>query len=365
MKEPRRAEDGGKAPQQEEKPSATGGDAGRGGAALCAQAVWDRGYEAEALEMAKADDPLRLWLEARLGGAEGGGGCCLELGCFPGRYLAVLGRLGYEVHGVDLTPRTDTELAPWLAGLGCRVGTIERGDFFSVPTVPPSPISPMHPIPLAPTPSIPPPPSPLLPAAPSPPSLEPCSIAYPPSSLRAGCGYDVVCSFGVIEHFADWRTFLERQASLVAPGGRLVVTAPNFRGWLQHGLHRALDRENLERHCLEAMRPDAWAAHLAAQGWEVLEWGGLGRFDFWAGEARRGPLGGAALWLVRSLRGAAARILPVDTLWCCPHVRLLARRLTPGARRGPFRAPPARADKEYSNPRGGSNADRGAGAGGR
>lgn len=288
MKERRRAEDGGRAPRQEEKPSATGGDAGRGGTALCAQAVWDRGYEAEALEMAKADDPLRLWLEARLGGL--GGGRCLELGCFPGRYLAVLGRLGFEVHGVDLTPRTDTELAPWLAGLGCRVGAIERGDFFSVPAMP----APLR--------------------------------ASPPSSSHPGSGYDVVCSFGVIEHFAEWRTFLDRQAALVAPGGRLVVTAPNFRGWLQHGLHRALDRENLERHCLDAMRPDAWAAHLAARGWEVLEWGGLGRFDFWAGDARRGPLGEAALWLVRSLRGAAARILPVDTLWCCPHVRLLARR---------------------------------------
>ena len=238
----------------------------------CTQAVWDRSYETHALAAAATDDPLRRWLESRMRGHRGS---CLELGCFPGRFLAVMGELGFELHGVDLTPRVATDLVPWLAGRGHRLGRFARADLFRYP--------------------------------------------YPQR-------YDVVCSFGVIEHFADWPAFLSHQAGLVAPGGIIVVTAPNFRGFVQRALHRWLDRENYDRHCLAAMRPAAWAAHLAGRGWTVLEHGGLGAFDFWVEPAERGPPARAALWLASTLRRPAARILPADASWCSPYLRLIARR---------------------------------------
>lgn len=240
---------------------------------LCEQNVWDSGYEAYVLAAAAAGDPLRLWIEKHFRGRAGGS--CLELGCFPGRYLAVFGELGFELNGIDLTPRTDVDLAPWLTAMGHKVGGIVRDDFFK------------H---------------------------------------RHGRTYDVVCSFGVIEHFANWPEFLALQASLVAPGGTIVISAPNFRGGLQHALHRWFDRRNLDRHCLDAMRPDAWAAQLAAEGWSIVEQGGLGRFDFWVETARRGLGGRAALAVAESLRKPAACILPSDTLWCCPYLRFIARR---------------------------------------
>lgn len=240
--------------------------------ALGTQDEWDRSYERYPLDAAGPDDPLRQWLEARF---RGGRGTCLELGCFPGRFLAVLGELGYEVHGIDRTPRTAAELAPWLAGRGHRVGEFVQADFFT------------H---------------------------------------QFARQYDVVCSFGVIEHFVDWASFLDRQAALVAPGGRLVVTAPNFRGWLQRGIHRWLDQANYARHCVDAMRPAAWAAHLAARGWEVIEHGGLGQFEYWVDPAERGPWQRAGLRLVDKLQGPLRRFAPAGSLWCCPYLRLLARR---------------------------------------
>lgn len=239
---------------------------------LCAQAVWDRSYEQHTLAAAGPEDPLRRWIEDRF---RGRGGACLELGCFPGRFIAVFGELGFELHGVDLTPRTETELGPWLAARGHRVGQFVRADFFTHP--------------------------------------------YPRQ-------YDVVCSFGVIEHFPDWPAFLAHQASLVAPGGWLVVTAPNFRGWLQRGLHRFLDRPNYDRHCVDAMRPAAWAAELTRRGWTVLEHGGLGKFEYWVEPGDRGPWVRAGLRLAAELRGPATRFLPADALWCCPYLRLLAQR---------------------------------------
>jgi hypothetical protein len=80
-----------------------------------AQSHWDGGYENLALAPATANDPIRRMLGAILPHASLS---CLELGCYPGRYLSVLGALGYELHGVDLTPMVDTKLQFWLSALG-------------------------------------------------------------------------------------------------------------------------------------------------------------------------------------------------------------------------------------------------------
>lgn len=240
--------------------------------ALGTQEQWDRSYERHPFAAAGPEDPLRRWIEERF---RGGGGSCLELGCFPGRFLAVFGELGYELHGIDQTPRTATELAPWLADRGHRLGDFVAGDFFQ------------H---------------------------------------RFARSYDVVGSFGVIEHYVDWPAFLELQASLVAPGGTMVITAPNFRGWLQRGIHRWLDRPNYERHCLDAMRPEGWAEWLAHRGWEVREHGGLGAFEYWVEPGERGAWERAGLRFVDRLQGPLRRLAPAGARWCCPYLGLIARR---------------------------------------
>ena len=138
--------------------------------------------------------------------------------------------------------------------------------------------------------------------------------------------YDLVCSFGLIEHFSNWREAVARQAELVAPGGYLAVSTPNFRGSLQHFLHRYLDKENLSRHNLDAMDPDGWAAVVREMGWEVIECGGLGRFDFWVGDQSRNIGQRAAVKLVRISKGLLGRVLPKGWRAAAPHYRLLARR---------------------------------------
>jgi 2-polyprenyl-6-hydroxyphenyl methylase/3-demethylubiquinone-9 3-methyltransferase len=41
--------------------------------------------------------------------------------------------------------------------------------------------------------------------------------------------FDLVCSFGVVEHFTDLGRILPSIARLVAPGGMLVTTVPNLK----------------------------------------------------------------------------------------------------------------------------------------
>lgn len=65
--------------------------------------------------------------------------------------------------------------------------------------------------------------------------------------------YDVVASFGFIEHFDNTREILSKHVDLVEPGGYLILTLPNFR-FLQYFYHSYFDKPNLEIHNLDAMR---------------------------------------------------------------------------------------------------------------
>ena len=68
--------------------------------------------------------------------------------------------------------------------------------------------------------------------------------------------FDLVYSNGLIEHFSDPVPALRAHTELVRPGGRLLVTVPNYTGiyrWLQ----ARFDPENLAIHNLDIMSPEA------------------------------------------------------------------------------------------------------------
>lgn len=183
--------------------------------------------------------------------------------------------MGFELNGVDLNPHVELKLAPWLRERGHRVGQIKRADAF------PETVS-QH--------------------------------------------YDLVCSFGLLEHFENWREVLAQHVKRVAPGGWLAVTTPNFRGWAQHFLHAKLDAENLGRHNIDAMCPHLWAEEVTRLGMTVHEYGALGRFDFWAGPQPRSGSQQAALRLLIKLRGSIKKLAPRDSLSFAPYLKLLAQR---------------------------------------
>ena len=76
--------------------------------------------------------------------------------------------------------------------------------------------------------------------------------------------FDLVYSFGFIEHFNDWPGMIRRHAELVAEGGYLFLTTPYFRK-LQYALHWLLDTPNLRQHNVHAMdhRPGAGSSRRA------------------------------------------------------------------------------------------------------
>lgn len=72
------------------------------------------------------------------------------------------------------------------------------------------------------------------------------------TTYESGDRYDVVASFGVLEHFPDPDRAIRRQAALVARGGYLVVEMPNLR-YANGVLYRLFAPALLRSHNLAAM----------------------------------------------------------------------------------------------------------------
>jgi 2-polyprenyl-3-methyl-5-hydroxy-6-metoxy-1,4-benzoquinol methylase len=92
--------------------------------------------------------------------------------------------------------------------------------------------------------------------------------------------FDVVCSFGFLEHFTNTEEIIEKHLSLLRPNGHLLITIPNFRGI--NGLVQWLfDRENLKKHNLKAMNTKKLKYILSEQKVKSYEIGYFGGAHVW------------------------------------------------------------------------------------
>lgn len=157
-------------------------------------------------------------------------GNCIEIGSFPSNYLPILGKLGYTLNGIDFHPLNMSIIPKWLLNEGFSVDKFYSSDFFN---------------------------------------------------FENSNAYDVVVSFGFIEHFKDFIHVIHKHTDLVKQNGYLVITVPNFQGFFQYILHFLFDRENLKRHNLSAMKPLQWKNYLLQNGFEILYVGYFGNFWFW------------------------------------------------------------------------------------
>ncbi len=203
------------------------------------------------------------------------GGECFEVGCFPGNFLIYLGRrFGYRVSGIDATPQVETRMRDYLEGNGVEVGELFRGNFLEF-------------------------------VAPKP--------------------YEVVCSFGFVEHFYNFEEIIKLHIKLTKESGTLILSCPNFRG-LQYWLHRAFDSVNLRRHVLEAMDLDRWRRVLEANGMEVVHQGYYRTADFWVEAEPRSPIARASTARIRRLFQAVDRRLSWPNPMTSPYMISISKK---------------------------------------
>lgn len=155
------------------------------------------------------------------------GATVIEAGCAPAKWLAFYAeRFGARVAGIEYSAQGAALSRENLRLCGVQDAEIVEGDFFEVP----------------------------------------------PS------GHDLVLSLGFIEHFDDLEAAFARHVAFLAPGGRLVIGVPNYRG--ANGLvQRWADPAHLALHNTDAMRPDWLRAVGPRNGLTTEHVGYLGGFD--------------------------------------------------------------------------------------
>lgn len=159
---------------------------------------------------------------------------CLEIGCVPGRFLAYLAKnFGYFPEGIDYVEKTEEITGETLRNNGINDFVLYEADF---------------------------------------------------TKWKIPKQYDLVCSFGFIEHFTGElnEKVIRKHVDLAKPGGTIIIDIPNFN-YCQYLFHYVLDRENLSGHNIEimnlryfrnlAVRHNLKIAHLGYCGGLFNYWG--------------------------------------------------------------------------------------------
>jgi len=129
----------------------------------------------------------------------------------------------------------------------------------------------------------------------------------------SGLHFDVVSSFGFIEHFVDYETIIERHIEMVNPAGYLILSVPHFWG-LQGILRRVLFNKSamneLDRvHNHRIMKLSVLERYLKKSGLSILFSGYVMGCNFWI-PADSHKIRPEMRWLAHLLAGLNKKILP-------------------------------------------------------
>jgi SAM-dependent methyltransferase len=200
---------------------------------------------------------------------------CIEIGAYPCRYLGIFGELGYELNGIDTTEKIESdELKNWMVKNNWNFNILEKINFLKFDT------------------------------------------KYT---------FNIVCSFGFIEHFKNWPEIIIKHTKLLKIGGYLIIETPNFAGFFQRVFHILVDYENYKRHVIGSMNPKKWAAVLE-KDYEIIYAGYFGKFSFWYENSKLNIIQKAIIKCF-SIMGRILKKMPYCRLYS-PYCGLIAKKLS-------------------------------------
>lgn len=153
----------------------------------------------------------RCLVETLKNNLSGIGGEVLEVGCAPGKWLDFMAKeFGLKPNGIEYSEAGVNATLRNFQLIGLDPGTFLAGDFFQ---------------------------------------------------MKPDRQFDVVMSFGFIEHFTNADEVVKLHLLWLKPGGTLILGVPNFRG-IYFPIQRILDKELLDKHNLNIMNLE-YFAHLS------------------------------------------------------------------------------------------------------
>lgn len=236
------------------------------------QKYWNNSYEKYKLQRLPRSDPtlklIKKYIPTVKNDAQ-----AFEIGCYPGRFLVEIGQKGYTLNGCDLAPQISTRLSKWLLNNNCKVNKLYNKSYIHF----------------------------------------------------VGEKYDLVASFGFIEHFENYEEVFLQQCGMVRNGGILLIQFPNFRGLIQWVLHRCFDKDNLFNHVIQAMDLKRYKKILPST-FKLIYCSYYGNFDFWIDDymQRNGKIKKRLIKLFQKT-SKLWKILPDSSLYS-PYGMLIARK---------------------------------------
>lgn len=139
-------------------------------------------------------------------------------------------------------------------------------------------------------------------------------------------GYDIVSSFGLIEHFTDLEDIIARHLNFLNPGGTLFITLPNFcgvNGWVQ----RNFDPENYSKHHISSMNLDLLHEIAEKLGLETIKTSYFGGFSIWLENRDQQSVLTKAFIKTIWLAGKVwSKVFPFESKALSPYIFLQARK---------------------------------------
>jgi 2-polyprenyl-3-methyl-5-hydroxy-6-metoxy-1,4-benzoquinol methylase len=142
--------------------------------------------------------------------------------------------------------------------------------------------------------------------------------------------FDIVCSFGFIEHFEDMEKVIAAHARLLKPGGLLIVTMPNMAR-LQYIFHWLIDRENLAKHNTKIMNLRAIRNALKGLNFEIKHLNYYRTFGFWTARKEMKTWERVVNWIISFCGRAIIKIFGKNrpNSMLSPHIVCIARSIAP------------------------------------
>lgn len=138
--------------------------------------------------------------------------------------------------------------------------------------------------------------------------------------------FDMVSSFGLIEHFSDTKDIIFRHIRFLKPGGVLFITLPNFRsinGWVQ----KTFDKNNYDKHNINSMDPEFLSSIAGQLGLKEVKACYYGRFSIWLENREQHSVFTRALVKILWYAGKVpTKILGFESKWLSPYIILQCKR---------------------------------------
>jgi len=233
---------------------------------------WNEVYSDVTPYKVSKSDPVCIWIQKFITRVNKGE--CIEIGCYPGRYLALFGEYGYTLSGIDFTEKLSS-VPNWLQGQGYQTGKFWQEDFlkFTIPNT-----------------------------------------------------FDLVTSFGFIEHFTQWQEVLRKHLPLVKEGGVLIIETPNLRGIIPRILHTIFNPKTFKKHVISAMNTQKWEEILKANGFTIHYSGYFGGFHIWSEKEKRSILRKVALKFFLKIRPFVEKSIKYDNKIYSAYCGIIAQK---------------------------------------